>query len=454
MSPPPPSTTPSSATTGTSSMSVTAAAALGVGGMMGAGLYTLVGLAATTAGVWIPVAFVIGGFVATLSVYSYAKLGAVFPSRGGAAQFLVRCFGDGVVAGGLNVFQFLGWIVAMALYAAGFAGYARELLPWETPSWVGKVIGVGIVLVVVVVNLVGSKLVGGSEQVVIVVEIVILALFVVLGLFKADVGHFSASGGDGVMGVLFAAGVLYICYEGFGVVTNSADEMAYPARELPRAMYLAVGIVVAVYVIVSATIVMVLTLPQIEANAGHVLADAAKEVAGRAGFIALGVAALLATSSAVNATMFGTANLAFMVAKDGELPARFDRKVWLGGTGSLFVAAAVTMLFVVAFPLESVGQMASLAFLIVYGTVSLGHLRVRHRTGAKAWILWAAVLLNAGLFVLLFVHAVQTGPATTWITLIAMLVLSFVFETVYRRATGRTLKLEQPPDAAPAATAS
>jgi amino acid transporter len=333
MPPPPPSTTPSSATTGKSSMSVTAAAALGVGGMMGAGLYTLVGLAATTAGVWIPVAFVIGGFVATLSVYSYAKLGAVFPSRGGAAQFLVRCFGDGVVAGGLNAFQFLGWIVAMALYAAGFAGYARELLPWETPIWVGKVIGVGIVLVVVVVNLVGSKLVGRSEQVVIVVEIVILALFVVLGLFKADVGHFSASGGDGVVGVLFAAGVLYICYEGFGVVTNSAGEMADPARELPRAMYLAVGIVVAVYVIVSATIVMVLTLPQIEANAGHVLADAAKEVAGRAGFIALGVAALLATSSAVNATMFGTANLAFMVAKDGELPASFDRKVWLGGTG-------------------------------------------------------------------------------------------------------------------------
>jgi amino acid transporter len=119
--------------------------------------------------------------------------------------------------------------------------------------------------------------------------------------------------------------------------------------------------------------------------------------------------------------------------------------------GSLFAAAAVTMLFVVAFPLESVGQMASLAFLIVYGIVSLGHLRVRQRTGAKAWILWAAVLLNAGLFVLLFVHAVQTGPATTWIALIAMLVLSFVFETVYRRVTGRTLKFERPPDAPPAA---
>ena len=100
---------------------VASATAIGVGGMMGAGLYTLVGLA----GVWVPLAFLVGGAVSVFSVYSYAKLGARYPSRGGAAQFLIRCFGDGVIAGGLNVFQFLGWIIAMALYCAGFAGYVR-----------------------------------------------------------------------------------------------------------------------------------------------------------------------------------------------------------------------------------------------------------------------------------------------------------------------------------------
>ena len=113
-------------------ITVASATAIGVGGMMGAGLYTLVGLASTTAGVWVPLAFLVGGAVSVFSVYSYAKLGARYPSRGGAAQFLIRFFGDGVIAGGLNVFQFLGWIIAMALYCAGFAGYVRALLPWET----------------------------------------------------------------------------------------------------------------------------------------------------------------------------------------------------------------------------------------------------------------------------------------------------------------------------------
>src|SRR3981189_2759017 len=125
------------ATPGTRSIPVPSATAIGVGGMMGAGLYTLLGLASTTAGVWLPVAFLVGGAVTTFSVYSYAKLGAKYPSRGGAAQFLIRCFGD-VIAGGLNVFQFLGWIIAMALYCAGFGGYARALLPWHTPQRSGE----------------------------------------------------------------------------------------------------------------------------------------------------------------------------------------------------------------------------------------------------------------------------------------------------------------------------
>jgi amino acid transporter len=427
---------------GTGSITVAGATAIGVGGMMGAGLYTLVGLASTTAGVWVPLAFLVGGAVTVFSVYSYAKLGAKYPSRGGAAQFLIRCFGDGVIAGGLNVFQFLGWIIAMALYCAGFAGYARALLPWHTPEWSGKAIGIGLIVAVVVVNLIGTKFVGRSEIFVITIELAILAAFVVLGLSHADPGRLSDNGGHSWIGVLFAAGLLYVTYEGFGVVTNSAGDMRDPARELPRAMFLALGIVIVVYILVSAVIVTTLTLPAMDANQGHVLSEAGQHILGRVGFVVIGVAALLATASGVNATMFGDANLAYMVSKSGELPANFARGVWRGGTVGLFVAAAITAGFVLFFPLAAVGQMASLAFLIVYGTVSLGHLRVYRETGAKPWLLVLAVALNLALFALLLGYTIHTGPASTWITLLAVLALSFVFEVAYRRRTGRSLALE------------
>jgi amino acid transporter len=426
-------------------ITVSSATAIGVGGMMGAGLYTLLGLASTTAGVWLPAAFLVGGAVSAFSVYSYAKLGARYPSRGGAAQFLIRCFGDGVIAGGLNVFQFLGWIIAMALYCAGFAGYVRALLPWETPDWSGKVIGIALIISVVLINSVGSKLVGRSELFVVSLELAILVVFAVFGLMKADPARLSDNGDHHWLGILFAAGLLYVTYEGFGVVTNSADDMADPAKELPRAMFTALGVVVVVYVVISSIVVMTLSLPSMDANQGHVLSEAGAAALGHVGFVVIGVAALLATASGVNATMFGDANLAFMVAKAGELPRDFTRGVWRGGNVGLLIAAVLTALFVVFFPLAAVGSMASLAFLIVYGTVSAGHLRVYRDTGARRWLLILAVVLNAALFVLLLGYTVHTGPASTWITLLAVLVLSFVFEAVYRRRTGRTLKVQPAP---------
>jgi amino acid transporter len=430
------------ATPGTGSITVASATAIGVGGMMGAGLYTLLGLASTIAGVWLPIAFLVGGAVSVFSVYSYAKLGARYPSRGGAAQFLIRCFGDGVIAGGLNVFQFLGWIIAMALYCAGFAGYVRALLPWETPEWSGKLIGIGLIVAVVFVNMVGSKLVGRSELFVVTIELAILAVFAVFGLMKSDPGRFADNGDHHWLGILFAAGLLYVTYEGFGVVTNSAGDMKEPAKELPRAMFMALGIVVVVYVVISAIVVMTLSLPDMDVNQGHVLSDAGAAALGHVGFVVIGVAALLATASGVNATMFGDANLGFMVAKTGELPSDFTRGVWRGGNVGLLVAAVLTALFVVFFPLSAVGSMASLAFLIVYGTVSAGHLRVYRDTGANRWLLMLAVILNLALFLLLLGYTIHTGPASTWITLLAVLVLSFVFEVGYRKRTGRSLKLE------------
>ncbi len=167
---------PTTQSKGTGSVTTMGATAIGVGGMMGAGLYTLLGLAASIAGAWVPLAFIVGGAVAAFSVYSYSKLGAVFPSRGGAGEFLIRCFGENTLSGGLNVFQFLGWVIAMALYAVGFGGYAAEVLPWHMPDWGAKALGIGLVLVIIGVNFIGSRWVSRSVLFVVAIQLVILAL--------------------------------------------------------------------------------------------------------------------------------------------------------------------------------------------------------------------------------------------------------------------------------------
>ena len=422
------------------SIGLVSATALGVGGMMGAGLYTLLGLATTSTGTWLPLAFLVAGVAAAFSVYSYSKLGATFPSRGGAAEFLRRSFGEGEVAGGLNVFQYVGYLIATSLYAAGFAEYVRALAGDALPSWGGKAVGAGVVVLFALVNLVGSSVVGRAESVIVGIETVILLGFVVLGLFKADPSRLTSQGSPALGGVVTGAALLYVTYQGFGVVANASGEMAQPRKELPRAMFAALGIVAAVYLVVSTLVVMLLPLTTIEADAGHALADAGEAVAGRAGFVVVAAAAILATASAVNATIFAASSIASDVATHHELPGRLDGTVGRrkAPVALLFSAVAVIAL-VLFFPLSAVGQMTSLAFLVVYGAVSLGHLRVRAQTGAAAWPLLLAVVLNTLLFVALLVDAIRTGPPATWVTLLVALVGSFVAEQLLRRRrTGRT----------------
>lgn len=408
------------------------ATALGVGGMMGAGLYTLLGLAATSAGTWLPVAFLLGAVAAVFSVYSYAKLGATFPSRGGAAEFIIEGFGKTVVSGGLNVFQYIAYLIATALYAAGFSEYVAALVGPSFPEIGKRLVAVGVVLVFVLVNLVGAKLVGKSESFIIAVELLIILGFVVLGTLHVDVAALPGGDGGTIVGVVTAAAILFVTYQGFGVVTNAAGSMDKPERDLPRAMFLALSVVTVVYLVVSTLVVLLLPLAQIEVDAGHVLADVGQVILGRAGFTIIAIAALLATASAVNATLFASSSVSADVAANEQISPALARTVWRGGTIALFVSGAIVAVLVVFFPLSIVGQMASLAFLVVYGAVSVGHLRIRAKTGAKAWPLVAAIVINSLLFLMLLFNAAKDSPASAVFMVVAF-VGSFAFEAIFRR---------------------
>jgi len=152
-----------------------AAMSIGIGGMVGAGIFSILGVVAQASGTALWVSFAIGGGVALLSTYSYAKLGARYPSAGGAVEFLVKGFGDGVLSGGINMYMWVGYVIALALYAQAFAGYAMTFLPPHPAAWAPKTFGVGIVLVFTAVNVIGANFVGRSETVIVAVKLVILS---------------------------------------------------------------------------------------------------------------------------------------------------------------------------------------------------------------------------------------------------------------------------------------
>lgn len=418
-------------------LSLGAVTALGVGGMIGAGLFTLLGLAAGTAGGLLPVAFLVAAVAASFSVYSYARLGTTFPSRGGAARYLREAFGDGVVSGGLNVFQFVSYLIATSLYAAGFAEYAVALVDPGAAKAVRSGVAVAVVVVFTALNVLNAKLVGRSETAIVAIQIAVLVAFVVVGLVQAEPGRLDQSPPGGALGVVTAAALLYVNYQGFGVAATAGGSMRNPTRDLPRALYLSLGIVTVTYLAVSTVVVMLLDLTEHTDSLGHLLADAAESAAGRLGFVVVAIAALLASASAVSATIYAAANIGYDVAENRQVSHALTRTVGRSGNLALVVAAVLVIALVLFFPLSAVGAMTSLAFLVVYASVSWGHLRLRRRTGARRAPLVAAIVVNAVLFAVLLQEAVRTGPASTWITLLAVLAGSFVFEALYRAREAR-----------------
>ena len=397
---------------------------------MGAGLFSLLGIASLHAGTHIPLAFLLGALAASFSVYSYAKLGATFPSSGGAATFTVMSFGPGVISGGLNIFQYIAYLIAAALYAAGFAEYANTLLGGGLSPFEVKIVGAGIVIICAGINLLGTDIVGRAETLAIGFVTIALLLFAAQGIHIADVSNFKMSDGT-IDGIAIATGILYINYQGFGVVTNSSNAMVAPRRELPLAMFSALTLVTIAYVLVSTATILLLPSTEILKFNGHVLADAAQIVAGKTGFVIIGAAALLACAAALNATMFAASNIAADMARKDSISETLGATVLKTQGHALTASACIVIILVLIFPLAVVGQMASLAFLLVYAAVTFGHLRVSSQTGAKQWLLWAAIIVNLGLFTALFVNVVKTAPGSA-ISLLCALGGSFLFEALYR----------------------
>ena len=423
----------------TGGLGLPAAVSIGVGGMIGAGIFSILGVVAAVSGTALPVSFVIGGVVAILAAYSYLKLGVRYPSVGGASQFLVEEYGDGLRSGALNIFQYFAYIIAIALYARGFAGYATTFLPNSMSTWLDEAFAVGIVVLFTLVNFLGSRIMGRAETAIVVIKVGVLVLFIAAGIFSVEPDRLAPSGWGEPQNLLFGAGILFIGYEGFGLITNATGEMTNPRRELPRAIYLAVGIVITIYVLVAVVVIGNLSISALKAAEDSALAEAARPFLGQLGFTLIAIAALLSTSSAVNATLFGAANVSYQVAKDGELPESFTRKVWSRNSEGLFITAGLVMVFVMLFDLGPIAMMGSAAFLIVYAAVSFGHLRVHRETGANPTIIWASLLTLLIMFVLIMIYILDNQPAAA-VVLVATLAASVLVEWAYRRWTGRRLR--------------
>jgi amino acid transporter len=418
-------------------ISLAGAISIGIGGMIGAGIFSILGVVAMASGAAMWLSFLIGGVIALFSTYSYARLGAKFPSAGGAVQFLVEGWGPGKISGSINVFMWIGYIISIALYAQGFAAYCLTFFTATPTPLMMKSVATAIVIFFTLINMLGAGSVGKAELFIVIIKVSILIFFAAVGLFYINPENLAPVHWTNLQHIFFGAGVLFIGYEGFGLITNTAANLVDPQKNLPRALYISVFIVIAIYIAVSVTVVGNLTPEAISSSGDYALALAAKPFLGMFGFKLIAVAALFSTASAINATLFGAANVCYMIARDGELSPKFERTAWRNATGGLLVTTFITIIFILFFNLSGIAMMGSGAFLLIYAAVNAGHLRILDKTQAKKSLVLTAFVLCLALFFILEVYTWQHSPLAVY-TMIALFIGCFIFEIIYNRKITQT----------------
>lgn len=423
-------------------MGLWAVVAVGVGGMVGGGIFAVLGLAVQLAHGGTPVAFALAGMVALLTAYSYAKLSVAYPSRGGTVTFLDRAFGAGMLTGSLNVLLWLSYVVMLSLYAFAFGSYGATFLP-QALQGIGKHALISLAVIAIAgMNLLSAELIGKAEVWIVGLKLAILLLFVGAGLSGINASQIAPGSWSPPLQLAAGGMIIFLAYEGFELIANTAQDVGDVAKTLPRAYFIAVGFVIVLYVLVALVTVGNLPVAKIVAAKDYALAEAARPFLGQAGFTLIAIAAMLSTASAINATLYGAARLSYSIARDGELPAELERKVWGQPLEGLLITAGLTLIVANAFDLTSIATLGSAGFLLIFAAVNAANASHARRTQSHGWISAAGAAACLVALGALIWQTARTGTGKLWV-LFAMLALAVLIEGAYRLANKREIHLHE-----------
>ncbi len=410
---------------------------LGIGSMVGAGIFVLLGEAGAIAGNLVWISFILGGIIALLSGYSLAKLATAYPSRGGIVEYLVQCYGEGVFSGSLSVLFYLSAMVAIAMVAKTFGTYAAMMsVGANIPIW-SNGFAIVILLIFMFINLAGSALIAKSETVIVLIKLSIIVLFTVVVFFYIDPALLSLKDAPPVMNVFSSVALTFFAFEGFRVITNTAEDMDNPGKTMLKAMTVAIVFVMVLYVAVTFAVFGNLPLAEIIKAQDYALAEAAKPAFGHIGFTIMAVAALISTASSINANLYAVTNVTYQMAKNGELPKVYKRNVWHSSEG-LIVSTIILIAFVLFFDLTEIAAIGSISILFIHALVHIGHLLKIKDTKASKFLVILAIVTIAVAIVLALNYTSKHIPDVGYF-IAGGFVLAFVIEIGLRLMTKRVI---------------
>ncbi|WP_452227123.1 APC family permease [Lacinutrix cladophorae] len=412
------------------------AMSIGIGGMVGGGIFAVLGLAVALAKGGTPIAFLFAGILALITSYSYVHLSKTYPDRGGTVKFINQGFGKSIFSGAISNLLWVSYIIMLSLYASAFGSYAPNLFEITQNKTINFHIYASLIIVLATfINYYSIAVVSKIESYAVIIKLCILIAFIFIGAYglvgNENLTQLAVSNWETPI-KLFAGGmVIFVAYEGFELIANAAPDIINPEKNIPKAYYYSIIFVIVLYILIALVTVGSLPFSKIATAQDYVLAEAAKPMLGKIGFSIITIAALISTFSAINASLLGGSRVNYEIAEDDELPHHFLSKLW-GQPIGLLITAIATLVLVNILDLESISTAGSVGFLIIFGIVNIVGYKQSKETGGNKIIPFIGFILCMTATVVLINQQITSNTIGVIIS-IAIILGCFIAEWIYKK---------------------
>lgn len=424
------------------------AVAIGLGGMIGGGVFSVLGVVVGIAGPASWMAFTAASLVSMCAAYSYVALNRMqddIEDKGGSVTQLERylasdrsAFDASTVAGMVGWTLLVGYVGAMAMYAFAFGSFAVELLPEGAagiPLPLRPVMSVLGIALFVGLNIVGARATGASEELLVGLKLAILLGISAWGLYFGwrSPDYHVLLGFDRLtsLGLVTATAISFVSFQGWQLLVYDYESVRNPDSNIPKAIYISIVGAIVVDSMVAILVVSLASRQVIRAHPEIAVARAVEPFLGGIGFTFVAVAALFSTGSAINGTLFSAAHFAKGMLSDGLLPDNIGR---VGAEGApdrtVIILGALSAAFSVYGSLEGITSFGSLAFMVVFGAMCYLALHERDHEAVTPWIP-AVGLLGIVLFFPLLLWHLWTAERGVFWTVAILTVVVLVLELLY-----------------------
>ncbi len=376
------------------------AVSLGIGSIVGAGIFALLGQVVLLAGDMTYFSFLVSGVIACLCGYTYAKLASVYPQSGGLTDYFNHAFKSKWVSGGLSLIYYFTSAISICTMAKSFGLYMNHLLPpFVSQTLVVNFFAVLLIIGLGFLNMLGAKDVGKVETVLVVLKVGIMSALIFAAFYQFDFKFHAHPITPTTMDFFRSIGITFFAYAGFGVITNAASDVKNPQKTITKAIYLTLGIVALLYMGLAFVVLNYIPMAEFYKDTDTAVAVAADKLLGKTGYGILYLAAIMAFMSGISATFFSIFRISRSLAYQHVMPRFYKEKFWHKGSyGNLLTVCLIT-LATVFFDFNSIVNLSSGAYLVSYLGIFIAGWVLSKKAQASRFIIGTGFTLMFGVLI-------------------------------------------------------